>query len=55
MKNFRLRWEVSKYADVTANSEEEAKEKLFNGEVEDFEDELTSPVEVIYKDFVKLN
>ncbi len=45
MKKYKVYWEVSKYAIVEANSEEEAIEKVHNGEAEEFEDEITLPLE----------
>jgi hypothetical protein len=43
---YKVKWEVSKYAIIEAESEEEAIEKLHNADqAKDFEDEITSPPE----------
>jgi len=42
MKKFKVIWEVSKYAIVEAKDEQEALEKVYNGEAEQLEDEITA-------------
>ena len=41
MKKYRVIWEVSKYALVEAENEEDAIEQVHNGKAEQFEDEIT--------------
>jgi hypothetical protein len=45
MKKYKVIWEVSKRAYVEAEDENEAIEKVMNGEVEQEEDELITPAE----------
>jgi alpha-D-ribose 1-methylphosphonate 5-triphosphate synthase subunit PhnH len=51
MKKYQVVWEVSKFALVEANSEEEAIEKVHNGEVEEQEKEITMPLEAYEMDW----
>lgn len=50
-KAYKVIWEVSKYAEVEAQSEEDAIEKVNDGEAKEYEDEITMPMEAYLKKY----